>query len=99
MSDDLGFVSPTAEVFAPREPAPRLASLDGLKIGLVDSMLNARANWGQGMLDAVEAYLRARHPQTAFERVSRPPINPPPPNVFAQAMADQYAAIVTAVGD
>lgn len=96
---DFDLVSPAAERFALRDPAPRLTSLDGLTIGLVDSMLNARANWGQGILDAVEEHLRAAHRLVAFERVSRPPINPPPPNVFAAAMADRYAALVTAVGD
>lgn len=97
MTDDL--VSPVAEAFATRQPAQRPDSLDGARIGLVDSMLNARANWGQGTLDAVQAHLAARFPGAVFERVSRPPMSPPPPNVFAAAMADQYAAIVTAVGD
>lgn len=96
---DPRFVDPTADVFEAAQPAPRPASLGGKRIGLVDGMLNPTADWGQGLLDGVERHLAGRFPEAAFERVSRPQLMPSPPDVWAQAMADRYEALVIAAGD
>jgi hypothetical protein len=93
------FVDPTAAVAARRPAAPRPATLAGAAIGLVDGMLNPGACWGQGVLDAVERQLAARFAGATFERVPRPQLAPSPPDVWARAMADRYAALVIAAGD
>jgi hypothetical protein len=92
-----GLVSPVAEEFAGRPLAPRgpLAN----PVGLVDTMLNQTANWGDGILDAVEQQLRANHPLIRVERVRRPQLGGTPPDIWAAAMADRYAALVIAAGD
>jgi hypothetical protein len=91
-------VSPVADSFAPRSPAPRPSAITGT-IALVDGMLNAKAQWGQGILDAVEAELVQRHPDARVERVARPQLGATPAEVWAAAMADRYAALVIAAGD
>ena len=48
MSDDERFISPSADAYQERQAAARLDSLDGARIGMVDSMLNPSALWGQG---------------------------------------------------
>ena len=92
-------VSPVADSFEPRSLAARPASLDGGTVALVDGMLNAKGLWGQGILDAVEQELVRRHPGVRVERVARPQIGASPAEVWAQAMADRYAALVIAAGD
>ena len=100
MSDDGRFISPTADAYEEREAAPRLDSLDGARIGMVDSMLNPTALWGQGILDGVENSIRERHPETAFERVERSPFaGGLGADQWAEAMKKKYAAIVVAIGD
>ena len=91
-------VSPVAGSFAPRALAPRPAALTGT-VALVDGMLNAKAQWGQGILDAVEAELLGRHPGARVERIARPQLGATPAEVWAIAMADRYAALVIAAGD
>ncbi|MEZ5099986.1 MAG: hypothetical protein R3C15_09360 [Thermoleophilia bacterium] len=96
---DARFVDPTADAFEPAQPARRPDSLERRRIGLVDGMLNPTADWGQGLLDGVERHLADRFPEASFERVSRPQLMPSPPDVWAQAMADRYEALVIAAGD
>lgn len=91
-------VSPVADTFEPRPLAPRPGALSGT-VALVDGMLNAKALWGQGILDAIEGELRRRHPGAAVERIARPQIGATPAEVWAAAMADRYAALVIAAGD
>lgn len=91
-------ISPVADSFEPRLPAPRHAAIEGT-VALVDGMLNAKAQWGQGILDAVEAELRERHPGAQVERIARPQLGTSPAEVWATAMADRYAALVIAAGD
>lgn len=92
------FISPVADSFVPRPAAPRAAAIEGT-VALVDGMLNAKAQWGQGILDAVEAELRERHPGAQVERIARPQLGATPADVWATAMADRYAALVIAAGD
>ena len=91
-------VSPVASDFEPRDLAPRPAAVTGT-VALVDGMLNAKAQWGQGILDAIEEELRRRHPGAEVERIARPQIGASPAEVWAAAMADRYAALVIAAGD
>ena len=99
-SSDERFISPTADAYEEREAAKRLESLDGARIGMVDSMLNPSALWGQGILDGVENSIRERHPDATFERVARSPFaGVLGPDQWAEAMKDKYAALVVAIGD
>lgn len=91
-------VNPVADSFAERALAPRAASISG-RVALVDGMLNPKAMWGQGILDGIEAELAERHPDATVERIARPQIGATPAEVWAEAMADRYAALVIAAGD
>lgn len=91
-------VSPVADGFAPRPLAPRRRELVGA-VGLVDGMLRPTGMWGQGILDAVEVELIARHPHAVPERIARPQLGATPAEIWAAAMADRYAALVIAAGD
>ena len=92
-------IAPVAVDFEPLPPAPRPDSLDGRAIGLVDSMLNPRADWGSGILDAVAGALGALWPRCTHERIRRPQMGVHEPDRWAKAMADRHAALVIAVGD
>lgn len=98
MSDET-LIDPTAPPAGRQAVAPRPASLEGARIALVDGMLNPSGNWGQGLLDGVERHLASRFDGTSFTRVSRPQLTPNPPDVWAEAMAEDYAALVIAAGD
>lgn len=93
------FVQPVAPSTTKRERAPRIATLEGHSIGLVDSMLNRHSGWGQGILDAAEDELRQRWPRIDIDRIARPQLGIHEPDRWAAAMAAKYAAIVIAVGD
>jgi hypothetical protein len=93
-----GLVSPVADEFASRQLAPRERDLVG-PVALVDTMINQASLWGQGILDAVEAELRRRHPGASPERLSRPQLGASPAEIWAAAMADRYTALVIAAGD
>ena len=100
MSGDERFISPEADAYEAREAAQRLGTLDGQKIGMVDSMLNPSALWGQGILDGVEHSVRERNPEASFEREDRSPFaGVLGPDQWAEAMKAKYAALVIAVGD
>ncbi len=92
-------IDPTAPPAGRLERAERPASLDGARIALVDGMLNPSGNWGQGLLDGVEAHLSERYEGASSERIDRPQLAPSPPDVWAEAMADKYTALVIAAGD
>ena len=98
-SDSPRYINPVADAYETKTAADRPLSLSKAKIGLVDSMLNPGAMWGQGMLDAAEVFLSDKHRSPSFERVDRPPVGGPSPARWAAAMAAQYSALVTAVGD
>ncbi len=98
MSDQT-LIDPTAPAAQRVAKAERPANLDGARIGLVDGMLNPSGHWGQGLLDGVERYLTSRFEGTSFSRVSRPQLTPNPPDIWAEQMADEYAALVIAAGD
>jgi hypothetical protein len=92
-------ISPVASVQPVRVAARRPAAANGKPIALVDSMIQPSGMWGQGILDMAERAIRDVRPGAAFERVQRPQLGEVPPEIWAQAMADRYAALVIAVGD
>jgi len=96
---DTPLIDPTAPSAEREAKAQRPATLDGACIGLVDGMLNPSGNWGQGLLDGVERHLTERFKGTSYARVSRPQLTPNPPDIWAEAMADKYSALVIAAGD
>jgi hypothetical protein len=96
---DTPLIDPTAPSAEPQAKAERPATLDGARVGLVDGMLNPSGNWGQGLLDGVERHLSERFEGTSFDRVSRPQLTPNPPDIWAEAMAEEYSALVIAAGD
>jgi hypothetical protein len=91
-------IDPTAPRHHHRKPASRRLGTSP-RVGLVDGMLNKRGGWGQGMLDAAEAVLRSRFPLARFARESINPLDNPPPDLFAAAMAEHYDALVVVGGD
>lgn len=91
-------VDPTATAHQPRPLAPPLTA-PRPRIGLVDGTLNKASRWGQGMLDAAESVLAARLPAARFGRESLNPLENPPPQLWADAMADRYDAVVVTGGD
>ena len=100
MSDADRFISPAVDSFDERTVASRPPSLGGARIGLVDSMLNPGALWGQGILDGIERSIGPRVPNATFERVERSPFaGGLGPDGWAEAMKDRYSALVVAVGD
>ena len=92
-------IDPTAPAAERQATAERPDSLDGRRIALVDGMLNPGGNWGVGLLDGVEQHLSERFDGATFDRLSRPQLTPSPPDVWAEAMADSYSALVIAAGD
>ncbi len=84
-------VNPEADTIEPQSPAPRLATLDSVRIGLVDSMLNPGAMWGQGILDAVEARLVAVSDTVSFQRIARSPVTPPSSSRWGRAISNDVA--------
>ena len=97
--NEYSLINPTAPVNQIQPFAKRPPSLNGAHIALIDGMLNPSANWGQGLLDGVSQCLQSRFTGTTFERISRPQLTPNPPEIWAEAMADQYMALVIAAGD
>ena len=94
-----GLVSPVPGGRRRRSRASRPSSLDQARVGLVDGMVNPKAGWGRGILQAVEEELRQRWPRVTTERVSRAQLGLHEPYGWAAAMAARYAALVIAVGD
>lgn len=92
-----GLVDPTADRRAPRRLAPGV-TLARARVGLVDSTLNKRAQWGSGMLDAAEAALR-RAGVRATEREAVNPVVREDGERWAARMARTYEALVIATGD
>lgn len=94
-----GLVSPIPRSRRLRSPAPRPTGLAGALVGLVDGMVNPKAGWGRGILEAVDEDLKRRWPGVATERIARAQMGHHEPFRWAAAMAARYAALVIAVGD
>ena len=91
----MNLIDPTAQATEPRPLATRRPIGPDTHIGLVDAMLNPRAEWGQGMLDAAQMAL----PDATFDRISRTMLGDHQPMAWAKAMAALYSALVIAAGD
>lgn len=94
-----GLVSPIPRSRRLLSPAARPASLAGALVGLVDGMVNPKAGWGRGILEAVDEDLERRWPGVVTERIARAQMGVHEPFRWAAAMAARYAALVIAVGD
>ncbi|MCY4369267.1 MAG: hypothetical protein OXF41_07550 [bacterium] len=94
-----GLVSPIPKSRRLLSPSPRPASLAGEAVGLVDGMVNPKAGWGRGILQAVEEELKSRWPRVDTERIARAQMGLHEPFRWAAAMAAKHAALVIAVGD
>ena len=94
-----GLVSPIPRSGRLLSPSPRPTSLAGAKVGLVDGMVNPKAGWGRGILDAVDEELKHRWPRVEAVRISRAQMGLHEPFRWAAAMAAKHAALVIAVGD
>jgi hypothetical protein len=87
-------LDPTSErAPAQRERLPRLASLDGRRIGLLD-ISKAR---GDVFLDRIEARLRERGAEVA--RYRKPTFTKPAPPDLRQEIAVHCDAVVEALAD
>ncbi|MCY4085874.1 MAG: hypothetical protein OXG37_03060 [Actinomycetia bacterium] len=98
-SDSSRYINPVSDAYEVKSEAKRSSSLSDATVGLVDSMLNPGAMWGQGILDAAEEFLSRTQTSLTFARVARTPVGGPSPARWATAMAEQYSALVTAAGD
>jgi len=87
---------PVADSFEPR-PGAATGEITGT-VALVDGMLNAKAQWGQGILDGSEGELLGAT-RAPWSSGSTTALGATPAEVWATAMADRYAALVIAAGD
>ena len=94
-----GLVSPTPRSRRFLSPASRPSGLNDSSVGLVDGMVNPKAGWGRGILEAVGKELRRRWPRVTTERISRPQLGVHEPLRWAAAIAAEHASVVIAVGD
>lgn len=95
---ELILVDPTATRRAPRALAAPTA-LAHARLGLIDAMLNQRAQWGQGLLDAAEVRLRSHAPSLEMARETVNPLAHEGSERWASTMAARYEALVIATGD
>jgi hypothetical protein len=94
MSDE-EFLDPTDSVAVPRRTAPRLPSLEGKTITLLD-ISKAKGNH---LLDRVEELLRERaHPKEILRR-KKPTFARPAPEDLRQEILKQSDAIIEALAD
>lgn len=91
----VSYVSPFDDrARTPVEPAPRPASLEGVRVGLLD----IRKPKGQEFLDRVEELLRDEHGVREVERLVKPTFTrPAPPDVLAEA--ERCGAVLVALAD
>ena len=89
------YIDPVADAYETKTAAERPSSLSEAKLGLVDSMLNPGAMWGQGMLDAAAEFLSRKHRSLSFARVARPPVG----GTLARALGGGHGRPVQRAGD
>jgi predicted GTPase len=75
--------------------APRLAALDGKRVGLLD---NSKSKAGQ-LLDAVAAILQAQHGFTALVRQRKPSASKPAAPEVIDEFAKTCDLVLVGVGD
>ena len=89
------FLDPTDSVAVPRRRAPRLASLDGKVVALLDISKPK----GNLFLDRVEERLRAEARPKAILRLSKPTFAKPAPEALRQELLASADAVVEALAD
>jgi hypothetical protein len=94
MSDD-EFLDPTDSVAVPRKIAPRLESLDGKTITLLD-ISKAKGNH---LLDRLEELLRERAHPAAIVRRKKPTFARPAPEDLRQEILERSDAVIEALAD
>jgi hypothetical protein len=94
MSDE-EFLDPTDSVAVPRKTAPRLESLDGKTITLLDI---SKAK-GDHLLDRVEELLRERAHPRAIVRRKKPTFARPAPEDLRQEILKNSDAVIEALAD
>ena len=94
MSDE-EFLDPTDSVAVPRKTAPRLHSLEGKTITLLD-ISKAKGNH---LLDRVEELLRERFHPRAIVRVRKPTYARPAPEDLRQEILKNSDAVIEALAD
>lgn len=91
-------VDPTACEREVRARAPRRSSLAGAPVLLADATLNKASSWGAGMLDAA-ARMLADNAEVQCERADLDPLDVRPGQLWVDAVASRYDAVVLAAGD
>ena len=94
MSDD-EFLDPTDSVAVPRKVAPRLESLDGKTITLLD-ISKAKGNH---LLDRLEELLRERTRARAIVRKKKPTFARPAPDPLRQEIVGATDVLIEALAD
>ena len=94
MSDE-EFLDPTDSVAVPRRTAPRLASLEGKTITLLD-ISKAKGNH---LLDRVEELLRERVRPAAIIRTKKPTFARPAPEDLRREILKNSDAVIQALAD
>ena len=79
----------------PRQPAPRLASLDGVRLGVLD---NAKWNASK-LLRHVVAGLEAGQAFADVRAYKKPSFSRPAPADLLDRIAAENDAVITAIGD
>lgn len=93
-------VDPVAAAAMAPSPEEALRPVGPGPVALADAMLNPSAEWGDGILDAVDYSIRRGDRSIRTERVRRSHgVDSPGPEAWASAMAAVYRAIVIAAGD
>ncbi len=89
------FLDPTDSAATPRRRAPRLSSLEGRVVALLD-IGKPKGNF---FLDRVEELLRAEARPKAVLRLSKPTFAKPAPDALRQELLASADAIVEALAD
>jgi hypothetical protein len=89
------FLDPTDSVAVPRRRAPRLSSLEGRTIVLLD-ISKPKGNF---FLDRVEELLRAEARAQSVLRVSKPTFAKPAPDALRRELLTSADAVIEALAD
>lgn len=89
------FLDPTDSVAVPRRHAPRLASLDGKTLALLD-ISKPKGNF---FLDRVEELLRAEARPRTVLRLGKPTFAKPAPDALRQEVLASADAVIEGLAD
>jgi len=89
------FLDPTDSVAVPRRRAPRLSSLEGKTVVLLDISKPK----GSFFLDRIEELLRAEARPRAVLRVAKPTFAKPAPDALRRELLTSADAVIEALAD